>query len=65
MTTKNEILKEIEFLVNNDRSLTEFYHDLNKAVKTNSIQSIWQLSKIITRFHLNFLDDENKESDET
>lgn len=54
MTTMKEILKEIEFLVSNDMSLTDFYNDLNKAVRTNNIQSIWKLSKIITRFHLDF-----------
>ncbi|MFX1393687.1 MAG: hypothetical protein ACFFAH_08935 [Promethearchaeota archaeon] len=59
MATKDDIQKDIEFLESNNVSLTKYYNDLNKAVVSNNIQSIWQLSKVITRFCLNFVDNKN------
>ena len=62
MAIKDDIQKDIEFLDSNNISLTKFYNDLNKAVASNNVQSIWQLSKIITRICLNFVDNKNLES---
>jgi len=62
MAIKDDVQKDIEFLDSNNISLTKFYNDLNKAVATNNVQSIWQLSKIITRYRLKFLDHKNKKS---
>jgi hypothetical protein len=36
----------------NNESLNKMYKDLSKAINSNEMQSIWQLSKIITRFNL-------------
>ena len=36
----------------NKESLNKMYKDLSKAINSNEMQSIWQLSKIITRFNL-------------
>jgi len=62
MAIKDDVQKDIEFLDSNNISLTKFYNDLNKAVASNNVQSIWQLSKIITRICLNFVDNKNLES---
>jgi hypothetical protein len=32
-------------------NLSKLYSDLNKAINSNNIQSIWELSKTITRYH--------------
>lgn len=61
MVTKDDVQKNIEFLESNNMSLMKFYNDLNKAVVSNNVQCIWQLSKIITRIHLNFVDNKNLE----
>ena len=37
-------------------NLTEFYKELNRAILHNNLQSIYQLSKIITRYHFKKLD---------
>ena len=62
MAIKDDVQKDIEFLDSNNISMTKFYNDLNKAVASNNVQSIWQLSKIITRLYLNFVDNKNLES---
>ncbi|MFX0187391.1 MAG: hypothetical protein ACFE8A_06615 [Candidatus Hodarchaeota archaeon] len=62
MTIKDEAQKEIKFSDYNNKSLTKYYNDLNKAVASNNVQSIWQLSKIITRYRLKFVDHKNKKS---
>jgi hypothetical protein len=36
---------------NNQLNIAKFYTELDKAITSNNIQSIWELSKIITRFH--------------
>ncbi len=59
MAIKDDVQKDIEFIESNNISLTKFYSDLNKAVISNNIQSIWHLSKVITRFRLNFVDNKN------
>ncbi|MFX1357016.1 MAG: hypothetical protein ACFFA8_06990 [Promethearchaeota archaeon] len=39
-------------LIENDQlNISKFYSELDKAITSNNIQSIWELSKIITRFH--------------
>jgi len=52
MIEKNSIISDIEFAESNRMSIRKFYKDLNRAVKSNDAQSIWQLSKILTRFYL-------------
>jgi len=36
---------------NNQLDLPEFYDALNNAIKTNNTQSIYELSKIFTRYY--------------
>jgi len=51
----NEIkfaLKEIKFLDFSRMTFKQFYNEVSDSVKLNKIQSIWQLSKIITRYQL-------------
>jgi len=46
------IIKDLDFLVYNHTSLNQFYQDIKSAIKTNNKQSLWQLSKMITRHQL-------------
>jgi hypothetical protein len=49
---KNEnSIKGKELLKEDYTSLSKLYNDLNKAINSNNIQSIWELSKTITRYH--------------
>ncbi|MHA1437044.1 MAG: hypothetical protein ACTSPD_05665 [Promethearchaeota archaeon] len=52
MLAKNTIIEEIEFLEQSKMSLTKFYKDLRNALDSHNNQSIWQLSKIITRYQM-------------
>ena len=48
----NEVLfRKISLIVKEKSELSKLYTDLNKAINTRDIQSIWALSKIITRYH--------------
>ncbi|MHA1337014.1 MAG: hypothetical protein ACTSPW_14965, partial [Promethearchaeota archaeon] len=50
MIDKTKIIDEIEFFEATKMSLRKFYKDLHDAMDTNNTESIWQLSKIITRY---------------
>ena len=48
----NEIsIKGKELLKEDHTSISKLYNDLNKAINSNNVQSIWELSKTITRYH--------------
>ncbi|MFX0043300.1 MAG: hypothetical protein ACFE8L_10335 [Candidatus Hodarchaeota archaeon] len=54
--------KEITIPLNNLRdnlvvSLSDVYEKLKKAINTNNLQSIYELSKIITRYYFKELED--------
>jgi hypothetical protein len=49
---KDSIIKDLEFVADNNMSIKEFYRDIKKAINSSNMQSIWQLSKIITRHQL-------------
>jgi hypothetical protein len=51
MNNNENSVKEKELLKEDHTSLSKLYRDLNKAINTNNVQSIWELSKIITRYH--------------
>lgn len=51
MNNKENSLKGKELLEKDYSSLSKLYNDLNKAINSNNIQSIWELSKTITRYH--------------
>jgi len=50
MDEKEKNYKEIDFKRNFEQNITEFYEELNKAISTKNIQSIYGLSKIFTRY---------------
>jgi hypothetical protein len=54
---ENEIdFKEIGFKEKFDLNLQEFYKALTKAIQTNNMQSLYNLSKIFTRYCFKELD---------
>ena len=52
MNLRGDIMKEIEFIDNTQISLKEFFRDLSQAIETQNTQSVYRLSKIITRQQL-------------
>jgi hypothetical protein len=46
-----ELFRKISLLVKEKEELRNLYNDLNKAIQSKNSQSIWALSKIITRYH--------------
>jgi len=56
MNEKEKPSQEVWFKGHNGMNLPEFYRELNKAIEHNNLQSIYQLSKIITRYHFKNLD---------
>ncbi|MFX0047034.1 MAG: hypothetical protein ACFE8G_02590 [Candidatus Hermodarchaeota archaeon] len=51
MINNENSLKGEESLEEDKTSLLKLYKDLNKAIRSSNIQSIWELSKTITRYH--------------
>jgi len=49
-------IKKSENSADNQPSLSKLYKELNQAINSNNIQSIWQLSKTITRYHFRKID---------
>ena len=43
--------QDIEFKDYFELNLSQFYKELQEAINTNDLQSIYQLSKIFTRYH--------------
>ena len=43
--------QDIEFKEYFELNLSQFYKELQEAINTNDLQSIYQLSKIFTRYH--------------
>lgn len=43
--------QDIEFKEYFELNLSKFYKELQEAINTNNLQSIYQLSKIFTRYH--------------
>jgi len=56
MNKKEKPSQEIWFKDHNELNLNEFYRALNEAISTNNTQSIYELSKIFTRFLFKELD---------
>jgi len=56
MEENEKNFKEIDFKVNFEMNMPEFYKELNKAISTNNVQSIYGLSKIFTRHFIKKLD---------
>jgi hypothetical protein len=51
MNKEEKTLKNSELKTDTSHSLSKMYKDLSNAINTNNIQSIWELSKTITRYH--------------
>ncbi len=51
MNEKKKHSLEIEIQKSSDLNLTDFFKELNNAIHSNDLQSIYQLSKIFTRHH--------------
>ncbi len=49
-------IKKSENFTDNQPSLSKLYKELNHAINSNNIQSIWELSKTITRYHFRKID---------
>lgn len=56
MNQEDKPSQEVWFKSHTEINLPEFYKELNKAIEHNNLQSIYQLSKIITRYHFKKLD---------
>ncbi len=48
--------KKSENFADNQPSISKLYKELNQAINSNNIQSIWELSKTITRYHFRQID---------
>ncbi|MFW9879613.1 MAG: hypothetical protein ACFFG0_41585, partial [Candidatus Thorarchaeota archaeon] len=51
MKDKEKPSQEVWFKSHFKMNVSEFYKELNNALEHNNLQSIYQLSKIITRYH--------------
>ena len=51
MNNKKKNSHEIEVKKSTELNLKDFFKELNNAIHTNDLQSIYQLSKIFTRYH--------------
>jgi len=51
MDNRDSDIMETDLIESNQLNIAKFYSELEKAITSNNIQSIWELSKIITRFH--------------
>ena len=56
MSKEEEILKNSELKTDASINLSKMYKDLSKAINSNNVQSIWELSKTITRYHFRHLE---------
>jgi hypothetical protein len=51
MNNNENSIKGKELLEQEQLSISKLYKELNNAISSNNIQSIWELSKTITRYH--------------
>ena len=56
MNKKEKPSQEIDFKDYYELNLPEFFKALNRAITTNNMQSIYELSKIFTRYSFKKLD---------
>lgn len=50
MSKQDKILSETEIIEYDQLFLSKLYKDLTNAISSNDLQSIWELSKTITRY---------------
>lgn len=51
MSEYNEYVSHFDTIRYKNLNLKQLYQELNKALNSNNVQSIWELSKVITRVH--------------
>ena len=51
MSKEEKTSKNCELKTDTSHTLSKMYKDLSNAINSNNIQSIWELSKTITRYH--------------
>jgi len=51
MSEYNEYISNFNIVKYEKLNLSQLYQELNKALHSNNVQSIWELSKVITRIH--------------
>ncbi len=51
MNEKENDLSKINFKEDNELDLPEFYNTLSSAIDNHNMQSVYELSKIFTRYH--------------
>ena len=56
MSKEENTLKNSELKTDTSLNLSKMYKDLSKAINSNNIQSIWELSKSITRVHFKHIE---------
>ena len=57
MDNRESSIIETDLIESNQLNILKFYSELDKAIISNNIQSIWELSKIITRYHFQKLNE--------
>ena len=56
MIKEDKLLNNSESKTDTNPNLSKMYKDLSKAINSNNIQSIWELSKNITRVHFKHIE---------
>ena len=51
MSKEEKTLENSKLKIDTKHTLSKMYKDLSNAINSNNVQSIWELSKIITRYH--------------
>ena len=51
MNKEEKTLKNSELKTDSNSTLTKMYKDLSNAFNSNNIQTIWQLSRNLTKYH--------------
>lgn len=50
MSKQDKIFSKTEIIENDQSYISKLYKDLTNAISSNDLQSIWELSKTITRY---------------
>ena len=51
MSKQEKILKNNELKTDTNPILSKMYKELNNAINSNNVQSLWKISKTITKYH--------------
>ena len=51
MSKEEKTLENSKLKIDTKHTLSKMYKDLSNAINSNNVQSIWELSKTITRYH--------------